>query len=364
MKRLDRYIIANFVQGYLIAGCILIGLRIVIDLFVNLDEFAKNADLGGLVVARNIVSFYAFNSTLYYRDFAGMILVVAAAFCIARMVRYNELIAIMASGLSLRRVMLPIMIMGLVMTAVLVLDQEVVIPRLADRLVRGHDVIPGQESFRAWFIPGQDGSLIFSPSFDLSSGSFDRPAIILRQLDGQGLWNVTGCIVADKAIYNEQLQRWDLINGRLINRDPNRPGGPVLAYGSMGLLPKDIPILAKSEFKGLLSWRQLDTLGGLRPRDMALLFSQKHFRITEPLINLLVLLVGLPVLLCRDPRYVKSAVLWSFCLTGACSIVTFVCKVLSTEPVPFGRPMPQLWAWLPVLIFLPIGLVELDSIKT
>ena len=52
MKILDRYVVKNFLIGYAIAFCVLLGLRIIIDLFVNLDEFAENADdLGTLAVS-------------------------------------------------------------------------------------------------------------------------------------------------------------------------------------------------------------------------------------------------------------------------------------------------------------------------
>ena len=47
MKILDRYIAKNFLIGYVIAFCVLIGLRVIIELFVNLDEFAENAETSG-----------------------------------------------------------------------------------------------------------------------------------------------------------------------------------------------------------------------------------------------------------------------------------------------------------------------------
>jgi lipopolysaccharide export system permease protein len=75
------------------------------------------------------------------------------------------------------------------------------------------------------------------------------------------------------------------------------------------------------------------------------------------------LMVSLPVLICRDPRTMKSAVLVSFALTAACFVVTFVCKMSATEIV-FQRVMPELWAWLPVFIFLPIAFIEFDAMKT
>ena len=131
------------------------------------------------------------------------------------------------------------------------------------------------------------------------------------------------------------------------------------------LLPKDIAIRRKSGYNSLLSSRQLAALAAQQTKikDMAELLSQKHFRITDPLINLTMLMVSLPVLVCRDPRTMKSAVLVSFALTAACFVTTFVCKMFATEVI-FERVMPELWAWLPVFIFLPIAIIELDSMKT
>jgi hypothetical protein len=74
-------------------------------------------------------------------------------------------------------------------------------------------------------------------------------------------------------------------------------------------------------------------------------------------------MISLPILVCRDPKSVKSAVMISFSLTGACFIMTFICKIFAAEVV-FDRVMPELWAWLPVFIFMPIAFMELDSMKT
>jgi lipopolysaccharide export LptBFGC system permease protein LptF len=376
MKILDRYIAKNFLTGYCIAFCVLIGLRLIIDLFVNLDEFTEHPGLDTAAVIKNVLIFYCLNSTLYFRDFAGMITVVAAAFSFGKMVRSNELVAVMASGVSLKRVIGPIVFLALLLTGLLVIDQELIIPPLADKLVRSHDDIPGQESYDVKFISDGNGSLICSQRFDVETSTLHNPTILLRRPTSRaGVWELTGRIDADKAVDINDTGQWDLHS-----RDPNT--GEWLSYGLLyessfrgiyqpvasypsDITAKDIPIRRKSEHKTLLSLRQLITLAaqGTTIRDHAQLDSQKHFRITDPLINLVMLMVSLPILVCRDPKSMKSAVMVSFAVTGACFITTFVCKILAAEVV-FDQVMPALWAWLPVFVFLPIALIELDSMKT
>lgn len=366
MRILDRYIAKSFLVGYAIAFCVLIGLRIIIDLFVNLDEFTEHADLGTITVLKNILLFYALNTTLYFRDFAGMITAVAAAFSFGRMVRYNELVAMMASGVSLKRVIGPVILLALLLTALLVIDQEFIIPSLSDKLVRGQDALPGQESYDVWFIGDGNGSLICSQKFDVKTATLHNLTILLRRPTAvPGIWEVTGRIDAEKAVYNPDLSgRWDLSNGQFIEKSSVKGPQQVASYAS-DITPKDIPVRRRSEYKTLMSLRQLSTLArqGPKIKDWAQLFSQKHFRVTEPIINLLMLMVCLPILVCRDPKSMRSVVMISFAMVGVCFVTTFVCKILAAEVV-FSRLMPEFWAWLPVFIFLPLSFIEWDSMKT
>ena len=373
MKILDRYVTKNFLIGYSIAFCVLIGLRIIIDLFVNLDEFTEHADLGALAVVRNILSFYGLHSTLYFRDFAGMITVVAAAFSLGKMIRSNELVAVMASGVSLKRVIVPIVLLAFLLTGLLVIDQEFLIPPLSDKLVRGQDAVPGQEAYDVWFIDDEKGSLICSQRFDVKTSTLHRPTIIIRRVStkrgpskkaGSAIWEVTGRISAEKAVYNPETSKWDLINGQFTEKGSLIGAQPIASYAS-DITPKDIPVMRRSRHKTLLSSRQLAVLAAQRTKikDFAQLYSQKHFRITDPIINLIMLMVCLPILVCRDPKSMKSAIMISFGTTAACFITTFICKMLAIEVI-FDRVIPELWAWLPVFIFAPIAFIELDSMKT
>ena len=375
MRILDRYVAKNFLTGYGIAFCVLVGLRIIIDLFVNLDEFTEHANLETIAIIKNIFTFYLLNCTLYFRDFAGMITVVAAAFSFGKMVRYNELVAVMASGVSLKRIIFPIVFLALLLTGVLVIDQELIIPPLADKLVRSQGDIPGQESYKVRFISDGNGSLICSLKFDVETSTLYNPTILLRRLIKTGIWEVTGRIDAKKATYNDKTGRWDLYtqsaetgglvhHGLLTEKGSGKSPRPIASYAST-LTAKDIPVMCESERLTLLSLWQLKALEAqkIQIRGTAQLSSQKHFHVTDPIINLVMLMISLPILVCRDPKSMKSAVMISFSLTGACFILTFICKILATEIV-FDRVMPELWAWLPVFIFLPIAFIELDSMKT
>lgn len=373
MKILDKYIAKNFFVGYCITFCVLIGLVMVIDLFVNLGEFAEHSDLGTMAVLKNVVTYYGAQMTLWFRDLAGMITVVAATFSLARLTKNNELIAVMASGVSLKRVIAPIIVIALLLTALLIIDQEIAIPRLATQLVKSHDSLPDEETYELWFMADSNNSLICSHTFSEKDKTMHNPMIILREeIQNSLVFQVVGQIKATKAVYNPERKGWDLTDGKYRKIATSAEEVDFIAkpkpypFYKTDIKPEDIPLRQQENYKALLSSRQLAKLAsqrGTRLKDKAEFYLHKHSRITKPIINIVMLLVALPVLVCRDPKVMKSAIMKSFGITASCFIVTFICEMLATEVV-FSRIRPELWAWAPVFIFLPIAIIEIDSMKT
>ena len=372
MKTLDRYIARNFIVGYLISFSVLMGLCIVVDVFVNVDEWAENVDRGLLPLVIRLGQFYGSRVALWFRDMAGMVTVIAAVFSLTRMTRNNELIAVMASGVSLKRIIAPILFLALFLTGLQVIDQELIIPRLAQQLTYTHDYVPGQRRYRMWFASDSFGHLISTPSYHEENQTMDHPFFVLRWKDPETQrWVVTGQVQAQSAQYDYDRKGWILQDGRRLDfkvEDDRFAGnelGPV-EFIQSDLDPVQVPLRHQKGFVSLLSSMQVENLirsPGTRPTDLAELYLQKHVRITDPLINLIMLMVALPVLVCRDPRDMKSAIMTSFMITSACFITTFLCKLFATE-VFFHQVRPELWAWLPVFIFLPIAFLQIDSMKT
>jgi lipopolysaccharide export system permease protein len=369
MRILDRYVAKNFIVGYLIAFGVLMGLCIVIDMFVNVDEWIEDTGVGAAAVLHGMAVYYGSRVALWFRDMAGMITIIAAVFSLTRMTRSNELIAVMASGVSLKRIIAPILFLALLLTGVQIADQEAFIPRMAAQLTRSHDEMTGDRSYALWFVTDSRGNLISAARYEEQTRRMVRPIIVPRQEDPTGHRRVTGRLTADAAVYDPQRGGWVLENGSWLEIEAGSGAGDEAADVSFvpsDLTPAEIPLRIQEGYKTLLSSRQIEALiqsPGTRPTDMAELYLQKHIRITDPLINLIMLMVALPVLVCRDPRNMKSAIMTSFVVTSACFLITFLCKLFATEPF-FHQVRPELWAWLPVFIFFPIAFLQIDGMKT
>jgi len=382
MRILDRYIAKNFLFGYFIVLFVMLGMFLAIDLFLNLDEFSEQLgkqDMTGHEltlkdVLLNIIRYYSVHCCLWYKDLAGMVIVVAAVFSLSRMTRNNELVAVMASGMSLKRILAPILFLSLLLSGLMILDQEVVIPRLAQELTRKHDDLVNENVYDIWFVGDDKGSLISSRKYEEQTQTFYDPLIILREkIEGrENIYRVTGRIHASKAVYDAQNGGWILTDGQLLRlpveeQDVFRfQSLTSITFYETNLTAWDIPIRRREGLKALLSLRQLTEMeqnSGTRRTDMAELALQKHSRITDPLVNLIMLMVALPVLVCRDPKAMKTAIGISFLTTASCFILVFVCKLFATEIV-FGQIRPALWTWMPIFVFFPIAWIEIDSMRT
>ena len=126
--------------------------------------------------------------------------------------------------------------------------------------------------------------------------------------DNKVIWDVTGIIKADSAYYDYDSKSWILKNGMYLTVSKelsDKPYQPIKSCRS-DLTPKDIPVRRNSSNMDLLSSYELVKLAQQSPKDLARLYAQKNFRLTDPIINFIMLMISLPILVCRDPKSLKT----------------------------------------------------------
>ncbi|MBN2842607.1 MAG: LptF/LptG family permease, partial [Sedimentisphaerales bacterium] len=330
---IDRYVSREYLISYLIAIGVLLGLRIMVDVFIELDEFVETSNgqnPSAFEVIGYIFNYYGPKTFEYFRDLSGTIVLIAAAFSLARMTRQNELVAILASGISLKRVIAPIVLLGLLLNCLMIIDQEFILPRLAHKLVLEHDEMAGEKAFPIRLIADQQGNaLLYSISFDPQTKKLQKPMIIFRQQA-----KMSSVIKADSATWDDSQKLWILENGIRFtdSNDPQQTQAPVDTYSSE-LTPEYLALQRNSAYKSLMSSKELAQLiskGGIKSADKAEALSERHSRFTDPIINMIMLLIGLPMLVTREKKNNKIALAYMIAGAGGCFIVTFVCKLLAS----------------------------------
>src|SRR5436305_6063699 len=152
MKILDRYVLVTFIKNYLISFMVLIGLYVVLHMMFNFDELnqVRAQSAGGmeqLVSTVSVISsFYFYQTFVIFVQLSGIIPVVAASFTLLRMSRFNELSAILAAGVPLLRVAMPVILCGVVINFLLLpIDQELLVPNMIHKITPHVDELAGKQ---------------------------------------------------------------------------------------------------------------------------------------------------------------------------------------------------------------------------
>ena len=187
MKTLDRYIVRTFLTTAFLFLVVMMMLRIVLDLFTNMDEFTEQSG-SFLTVVEDIWEYYATQSLVYFIELGGLMIVASAGFSLARMNHTNELTAMLASGVSLHRVVLPIIICSMLMGGVIILDQELLVPRFAHLLIRDHDdVRTYAKEFLVPVITDSNNTGWYSERYVGDEKTLYRPMVTLRREDATAI---------------------------------------------------------------------------------------------------------------------------------------------------------------------------------
>src|SRR6185436_10544309 len=103
MKILDWYIIKKFLGTFFLSLALIIGVAIIFDVSEKLDDFIERQ-----APFRAIVFDYYFNFIPYFANlFAPLFVFISVIFFTSRMAANTEIVAILNSGVSFRRLLLP-----------------------------------------------------------------------------------------------------------------------------------------------------------------------------------------------------------------------------------------------------------------
>ena len=357
MRILDRYIISLFLKNYIISFLVLVGLYIALDMVLNFDELTRGAGLIGrdveagavaasqfatiIALVQDIGGYYFYQMFLFFVHLSGIIPVVAAAFTLMRLSRFNELTAMLAAGTPLLRIAAPVVIVGMLLSVVLVVDQEVLIPRMIPMLIRQHDQLreANGPKFQIRAMQADDQSLLmagrYHPPIGTQPATMEQVDIIERDENLQP----TVHILADRAEYSKHGV-WRLTNGRRMTG--LRPGQPVtssaLAEYRTSITPVEIALYRSSEVVDLLSVGQINRLLE-HPKNYGTidLLRVKHWRVTQPLANIIMLLLAIPCVLTREPGSLKTSALKCVFLSGLCMASLFLAHQIAGNPPASAR---------------------------
>ena len=362
MQKLDRYVLRNFFEPFLICLGGFIAIWLIIDFSDNNNDFLQaNASF------KQIVGFYITQlpATILLSLPIGLLL--AILFSLSSMSRRNEIISMLTAGRSVTRVLLPLFCVGLLASGFcLWLNWELAphaegIRKTAIKQIKkgrkdgeretivGH-VFRNRQENRTWYVR------------KLRPGSDRLSAVHITQQTPEG--HITRKYYADRANYDLAAKTWTLERGMAVDFDE---AGDIATTDYF--LTGTRTVAEWSETPWRIASSQLDATGLSVPELQSYLHYNADFpeaqlapfrtnladRIAWPLTCFLVVLIAAPLGIVFNRRGVLGGV--------ATALVLFVCLLLSRYLfLAFGkgdRIDPSLAPWLPNIAAAGVGLLLL-----
>lgn len=368
MNRLDRYIARRYLANCVALFVVLFAFVVGIDVFLNLRRFIQAArdldpDGSALKIAAAtglaVIDLWGPRLLQLFNYLSGLVIVMAAGFTAASMVRKRELVAALASGVSLHRLSAPMAMAAAVVIGAQALNQEFLLPKVAHLLPRDAKDI-GQrklETFRVTLLRDGSGRLWNAATFEPTEQRLERVAIWERDANGY----ITRRISADEAV-------WEGDAWRLIGGIAERPGAgqqrEVVERVPTDLDPTVILVRQVAGFGQSLSWRQINAALSQRavPIDETTrnrLNRIRFGRVAMMLSNFCVLLIAIPFFFTRTPVNMAAR---SFRVAPVIAVAMIGSVVGVTSPLP-GLPV-WLAVFFPPLVLAPIAIAALSSMRT
>ena len=382
MKVLDRYVLTTFLKNYLISFMVLVGLFIVLDMVINFDELAKalgkaktvhgTTEAASLIDLIGLIAeYYFWRIFLIFVLLSGIIPVVAASFTLMRLSRFNELVAILAAGVPLLRVAMPIIIAGLALSGLVLVDQELIIPRIAPKLTIDPQKLAqgiSNRTFPITSIQDDQGRILCAGLYRSGPGTprLDMLDVIERDDERRPVSHLR----AGRADWDPAHQQWKLSDDAVLITGLKPDEQPhfdrtVRVYKS-NITPDELTLYWDRDYLALLSTSKINQLlQHEKSYGTADLLKVKHGRFTQWLMSLILLLLSISCVLTREPGRLKHAAVRCLLLTGLAMGTMFLAQqiTLPADPVWSAR-YPVILAWLPVFLFGPAAIWLLDRVKT
>jgi lipopolysaccharide export system permease protein len=129
----DRYLLRRYLHVFLVFLLSTFGLFVVIDGFSNVDGFQEDKTNATDVMAR-MADYYLYRSSQFF-DMVGPILsVIAVMVVFAMLYKNSELHPLLAAGVPTYRLVVPLLVGTAIITSLLMVNREFVIPRIAHHL--------------------------------------------------------------------------------------------------------------------------------------------------------------------------------------------------------------------------------------
>lgn len=209
MKKLDLYIIRKFLGTFFFSMALILCIVVVFDISEKLERFLENE-----APVKEIIFGYYMNFIPYFANvFSSLFTFISVIFFTSKMAYDSEIIAILSTGISFKRFMLPYLVSACVIATFSFILGAFIIPNANQKRLEFESEFMGKKfSNKEQHIHRQisPGTYIYMSSYSVASNiGYD---FSIENFSGDTLINK---LTSSRIAWNQDSARWEIYNWKL-----------------------------------------------------------------------------------------------------------------------------------------------------
>lgn len=352
LRILDVYIVRKFLGTFFFSLVLILGIAVIFDVSEKLDDFMQNQ-----APLKAIVFEYYFNFIPYFAVlFSYLFVFISVIFFTSKMAYDTEIIAIISSGVSLNRLLVPYMFSALCIASLSFYLSNYVIPQSTEkRLIfeehyyRDHPVYFSETNVHKQIEPGV---YIYMESFSTITDIGRR--FSMEHFEDNKL---TFKLISDFIRWDSTKNKWEIRNYymRTIDGDTETLTEGIKMDTTLNLHPSDFKRRAEAietfSTPRLTEFIEEQKLQGAENIEVLLL--EKYRRFATPFATFILTIIGVSV----SSRKVRGGIGMHIGLGILISFSYILFMQFSSQFAIGGSIPPLLAVWLPNIIYAVIAIV-------
>jgi lipopolysaccharide export system permease protein len=357
IKRIDRYIIKKFLGTFFFAIVLILTVAVVFDFAEKIDNFMEKE-----APVKAIIFDYYFNFIPYFATlFAPLFVFISVIFFTSKMAINTEIIAILNSGMSFRRMMWPYLISAVVIAVFAFVLTNFIIPRANLQRMDFEDKYYRSSSRK---VTVENIHRQVFPNIYVFMGSYN-PISQRGQNFTLERFNDTGRLISKLSsptvVFDSAANKWSAINYTLReihDREEIITKGRKLDT-TLTITPRDFS--KDPGFVGTMTYRELndyiDLLKLQGSDELKLFLIEKHRRFSNPFAVFILTLIGVSL----SSRKIRGGIGMNIGIGLVLSFSYILFLQFASQFSLKGDLNPMLAMWIPNILytFIALGLYKM-----
>jgi len=358
---MDRYVGLSFVKAFAMTLLVFSISGVMLDWFGRVGYMSDAARVEstfaeGFSQVKIFVLFYMAYLPFLLKQVLPFVAVAAALMTVNHMVRYNEVMPILAAGVSARRLFAPLFLCGLAISAGHFAFNEFLLPSLSREQIALKRFFSGDRKIglrNLAHLRDGKGTVTRASGYNFSDQS-------LTEVTVHRPWTKRGFDILSAPRLDPAGEAWVATDGAMVHPADIAAPPRELPPGTrvdFGVSPDDVEALASKQGTAEISFTQLRRLVKKFPERRNLRVAM-HKQITRPLTTFVLLMVGVPFLLASGRRRFMG-----MALTIAVCGGYYLLDIFFTSLGDRGDLPPLMAAYLPLALVFSLGVARLATLR-